>query len=136
MDACIKNCVRVTFTRLVLDWFRINAPHWYVFENLSGVPSRSIVDPTNWMAELNDNTSQNPRVGWGVIVDEEEKYVFFSHPPSNTEEDEIINDIRRIYPTSSTFFDDLLLSIAIIDKRMRAECDCGMTIPGTRTMVG
>lgn len=118
----------------MLDWLKPHVPSWYFSGPLTGVETRTVFDPYDW--QNTEFPSMSPRVGWGVIVDEDHQYVLFSHPPTLEEENEITCDIRRIYPTSVTFFEDVLLSIAIIDKRMRAECCCGIVIPGIKTMVG
>lgn len=138
MGACIQNSVRVTFTKLVLDWLRPRIPNWYICDDVDGpspVDTRTVFDPTDWQNEKIPGTLPHP--GYGVIVDEDQKYVLFSYPPANAYEDSIMMyDIRRLYAYSPTFFEDIASSIAIIDRRMRGQCTCGYTIPGKQYRTG
>lgn len=132
MGARIQNSVELTFTQLMLDWLQSRIPHWRFEEPAASIRTehgvRSLFAPrTSW-----DGSEQVPKVGYGVIVDEGQQFIVFNHPPALEDQDMIFHDLRKIYATSPNFFEEVQTSIDIIEKRIRAQCICGVKIPGVR----
>lgn len=130
MGERIQNSVQLTFTQLMLDWLQLRIPKWHFGNTAPSIRTpdgvRTLFSPFNsW-----DGTEQSPKVGYGVIVDEDRPFVLFNHPPAIEDEDKMFHDLRKIYATSPTFFEEVQTSIDIIEMRVRAKCFCGVGIPG------
>jgi len=109
----------VSFQRLVIEWVQQNAPGWhfpYVHHGDIFVAPRVVFEP-----DVIDDPEQ--RKGYGVIVSEAPRpYVSFVYPSITMREfTKAYAKITRIYPGDPDFFANMLLSIKVVENRLKGD---------------
>jgi hypothetical protein len=116
-----NNVLTISFTDLIRDWFLGHVTHWTVGptpQYMTRDYKRTFITPNVYTPTGSDLYPEF----YGIIVDEARPYIFFRYP--HVIEPGSAHDVRAIYPTSLSFFDDLLLSIRTIDAHMRQGYQC------------